>query len=311
MRMTKHMGGMAVAASAAVSIGLLGASPALADSATGNPLGAVTSATPATANSAATVTTKETGENAISATVAGADVTVPVDPSSEISLGTSAGRLAVSLPFAAQADDATAEKQGVVSYDNNNGSTSVPIVTEDGSLQINTVISAATAPQRYSYNLTIPDGGQIVQAGDGYFIVNAESNPVAYVSAPWAKDANGADVPTHYELRGNRLTQVVDFTPAAAFPVVADPRFAWYGVLPSVQLTRSETKTATTLTGMATVCGWVGRFTSSAGAAVCGLNAASIIVNTQRIYFSERRCAQLLIGPGVIGTIGYAGGYCR
>ncbi|NUU07687.1 hypothetical protein [Leifsonia sp. C5G2] len=309
--MKKYMGGIALAASAALTMGLLGASRALADTATDDPLGAVTSATPSTANNAATVTTKETGENAISATVAGADVTVPIDPSSGISLGTSAGDLTVSLPFAAKADDAAAEKKGVVSYDNNNGSTTVPVVTKDGSLQVNAVISAATAPKRYTYDLTLPAGGQIVQAGEGYFIVNAESNAVAYVSAPWAKDANGAQVPTHYELSGSTLTQVVDFTSTTAFPVVADPQFAWHGILPSVKLTRAETKTATTLTGMATVCGWVGRYTSAAGAALCGLNAASIIVNTQRIYFNEKRCAQLLVGPGVIGTIGYSGGYCK
>ena len=44
---------------------------------------------------------------------------------------------------------------------------------------------------RMKKHMTIPEGGQIVQAGEGYFIVNAECNPVAYVSSPWAKDANG------------------------------------------------------------------------------------------------------------------------
>lgn len=311
MQMKKYIGGIAVSAFAVVTIGLLGAPPALAGTASDDPLGVVTSATPETANNAAPVTTKDAGENAISATVAGVEVTVPVDPSSGISLGTRAGDLAVSLPFAAKAGYATAEKEGVVSYDNNNDSTSVPIVTKAGSLQINTVVSAVTAPKRYGYSIALPEGGQIVQAGDGYFIVNGEGSPVTYISAPWAKDANGAAVPTHYELSGTTLTQVVDFDSTTAFPVVADPQFVWYGILPSVQLTRSETKTATTLTGMATVCGWVGRFTGAAGAALCGLNAASIIVNTQRIYFNEKRCAQLLVGPGVITTIGYSGGYCK
>jgi hypothetical protein len=80
--------------------------------------------------------------------------------------------------------------------------------------------------------------------------------------------------------------------------------------MPSVKLNRAETKTATTATGMATVCGWVTRYTIYVGGAVCGANAASIIYNSQRIYFTEKRCAQLLIAPGVIGTIGYSGGYC-
>ncbi|AAT89436.1 hypothetical protein ATY41_09245 [Leifsonia xyli subsp. xyli] len=228
MHVKKYLGGTAIATSAILAFGLLGASPALADTASDDVLGAVTSATPNTANNAAPVTTRASGENAIDASVSGADISVPVDPAEGITLDTTAGGLSVALPFASDAENAIVEKKGVVSYDNNNGSTSVPVVTKDGSLQINTVISTADAPKRHSYDLTIPDNGQIVQAGEGYFIVNADSDPVAYIAAPWAKDANGAPVPTHYELSGTTLTQVIDFTRAAAFPVVADPQFAWY-----------------------------------------------------------------------------------
>jgi hypothetical protein len=311
MKLTNRSGVTAVAAVTAMTMAILGGAPAVADTGPVDPLGAVSRATPGTVANAVPVTPTETGVTAMDARVAGADVTVPVDPSAAISLDTSSGTLAIALPFASRADDATAERGGVVSYDNNNGSTSVPVITRDGSLQINTVIAAASAPARYSYGLTMPAGGRIIPAGEGYFIVNADADPVTYVSAPWAKDANGAAVSTRYELNGTTLTQVVEFSPTTAFPVVADPQFVWYSLLPSVQLTRAETKTATTLTGMATVCGWVTRLTGYAGGALCGLNAASIIVNTQRIYYSEKRCAQLLIGPGVISTIGYSGGYCR
>ncbi|AGW41755.1 hypothetical protein O159_17120 [Leifsonia xyli subsp. cynodontis DSM 46306] len=305
------MGAAAIAASTIVTLGLLTPGTAVADTGAPDPLEAVVASTPSTANNAADVTTKSTGKNAISATVSGADISVPVDPAARISLDTNAGRLSVALPFVQKAQNATVEKNGIVSYNNSNGSTSVPVVTKDGSLQINTVISTVSAPKQYSYEFTIPDGGQIVQAGDGYFVLNSTNDPIAYIAAPWAKDANKNSVPTHYELTGTTLTQVIDLTNKTAFPVVADPQFVWYGVLPSVQFTRSETKTATALTGMATACGWVTRFTSYVGGALCGLNAASIIINTQRIYYREKRCAQLLIGPGVIGTIGYSGGYCK
>lgn len=311
MKVKNYLGGVAFVASVALSIGLLGGGPAMAVSKSDDPMGAVEAATPSTANNAALVSTTNAGENAIDATVAGADVVVPVDPASGIDLLTKSGSISVSLPYAGGADSAVVEKSGVVSYDNQNGSTSVPVVTKDGSVQINTVIATPSAPTRYSYDLTIPDGGQIVAADEAYFIVNADGESAAFIEAPWAKDANGASVPTHYELDGTTLTQVVDFSTTTAFPVVADPQFVWYSLLPSVQLTRSETKTATTLTGMATVCGWVTRLTGYAGGALCGLNSASIIVNTQRIYYSEGRCAQLLIGPGVISTIGYSGGYCK
>jgi hypothetical protein len=96
------------------------------------------------------------------------------------------------------------------------------VVTNDGSLQVNTVIANAEAPIRYDYGLTIPEGGRIVPAGEAFFVLNADGEPVTVIKAPWAKDANGEDVPTHFELDGTTLTQVVEFSSASAFPVVAD-----------------------------------------------------------------------------------------
>ena len=42
---------------------------------------------------------------------------------------------------------------------------------------------------------------------------------------PWAKDANGQDVPTHYEIDGTIVTQIVEHKgDDVAYPVVADPK---------------------------------------------------------------------------------------
>lgn len=51
---------------------------------------------------------------------------------------------------------------------------------------------------------------------------------IATISAPWAVDAQGKPVPTHYELQGNKLTQVVDATKDTTFPVTADPAWWWW-----------------------------------------------------------------------------------
>jgi hypothetical protein len=311
MRLKKQLGGIAaLVGSAVIAVGLLGASPAFADTPEADTLGSVTEATPDTANNAAQVPTKETGTNAIEAKISDAKVVIPVQPELGISVGTSAGTVAISLPFAQEAESAKAEKNGVVSYDNNNGSTSVPVVTSNGALQINTVIKDASAPSRYSYDLTIPEGGQIVPVGRGYFVVNADNAPVTFIAEPWAKDANGSAVPTHYELNGTTLTQVVEQNSTAAYPIIADPAFVWEMGLPSLKLNRSETKTATTMTGMATVCGMVTRYTGYVGGALCGANAGSILVNSQRAY-NAGKCEQLLIGPGVIGSLAYSGGNCK
>lgn len=74
--------------------------------------------------------------------------------------------------------------------------------------------------------------------------------------------------------------------------------------------TQSLGDQATTMTGMATVCGWVGRYTGYIGGVLCGANAVSIIINSQRAY-NAGKCEELLIGPGVIGSLAYSGGYCK
>lgn len=161
----------------------------------------------------------------------GLSVTVPTDAVDGIQLtGGDASALTVGLPFARTASDA-AESQvaGVVVYDNNNGSSTVPVI-RDGGVQINTVIDNAGAPKRYDYPMGLPWGQNLQMNADGSVIAAGVEGAVsAYVEAPWAKDANGNPVPTHYEINGSTLTQVIDFTANTAFPVVADPKvtFGW------------------------------------------------------------------------------------
>lgn len=89
-----------------------------------------------------------------------------------------------------------------------------------------TVIADATALNRYSYDLGLPAGASATAADDGSITVQAASGEaIGYIAAPWATNANGASVPTRYELQGNTLTQTVDHD-GAAHPVTADP---WLG----------------------------------------------------------------------------------
>ncbi|MGO4594407.1 hypothetical protein AB4Z18_11365 [Leifsonia sp. 2TAF2] len=225
--------------------------------------------------------------------------------------------MTIGLPSASTSADATPLRPGVVSYDSKNGSTIVPIVERSGTMQLNTVIAHGRAPSRYSYPLTVPKGQSLALAPDGAAYVSGAGKVSAYFPEPWAKDANGRDVPTHFEIKGNTLTQVVDLASASAFPVVADPQFAWHLLLPSVKTNRSETKQ---LTGIgagpagvgaaAKACSAVVKVAGAVGATLCGLNVVSIMFNASKAWY-DGKCAQLLIGPGVIGTIPYKDGYCR
>ncbi len=171
--------------------------------------------------------TRSDSDTAAAATVEGGTVQVPVDPADGLSLGNS---VQIGLPFAHHASDATdAQIPGVVAYDNKNGSTTVPLIKADGTLQINTVIKKASAPQRYDYPIDVPDGASLTRDANGTVaVVTADGSPLRVFGEAWAKDANGQDVPTHYEVRGNTLTQVVDVTEHTAFPVVADPTTGVY-----------------------------------------------------------------------------------
>lgn len=155
-------------------------------------------------------------------------VSVPVDASDGASLRTNDQELTVSLPFADQATEATVTESGVATFDNNNASTTTPVVRDDGTLQILTVIDDATAPARYDYELSVPAGGTMAIREDGVVILTDSDDGFAGTVAPaWAKDAAGAPVATHYEINGNTLTQVVEHGAGTQYPVVADP---WLGI---------------------------------------------------------------------------------
>jgi hypothetical protein len=143
----------------AIAVAGVGSVPAVAE--TDDTFGAVAVATPETVADAANVPTTSVGENAIDATVSGLDVTVPVNAADGISVTGETRTVSIGLPFASKSEEAVVEHQGVVSYDNNNGSTTLPIVQNDGSVQINTIIDNESAPTEYAYPVSVPFGGKL------------------------------------------------------------------------------------------------------------------------------------------------------
>jgi len=154
---------------------------------------------------------------------------LPVDAADGIEIdGGGEQVVTIGLPNADTAAPAEDEATGIVSYDNGDGSTTVPIAKSDGSVQITTVIEGSEAPQVYEYELELPAGATLQQDQEGFVsIVSADGEFLGGVAAAWATDATGADVATHYEIADGTLTQVVEHGPAAEYPVVADP---WVGV---------------------------------------------------------------------------------
>lgn len=96
-------------------------------------------------------------------------------------------------------------------------------------------IDDPSAPQSYEFSFDLAPGWWLSADGSGgVAILDRRGNQVGQVAAPWAIDANGVSVPTHYELDGKVLVQKVDHI-GAAHPVLADPSitlgsnvYVWY-----------------------------------------------------------------------------------
>lgn len=158
---------------------------------------------------------------AASVTADSTTITVPANPEDGIQI-TDDSTVTVGLPFA---EDATAAviDEGVLVYDNGNGSVTAPVLKEEGAVQITTVINAPTAPQRYEYPIEIPAGGSAEFIENTLSVLNADGSLALGIAPPWATDADGVAVPTHFEYANQVLTQVVDHGDSYTYPIVADP----------------------------------------------------------------------------------------
>jgi hypothetical protein len=91
-----------------------------------------------------------------------------------------------------------------------------------GGVRLLSVLKDA-ATNTTTYDVSLPRGAEMQLDNIGGVVVREHGTTTSRFSAPWAIDAAGRSLPTHYTLSGNALTQVVD-TRDATFPVVADPK---------------------------------------------------------------------------------------
>lgn len=78
---------------------------------------------------------------------------------------------------------------------------------------------------RTSYDLTLPEGVELVPADGGYDLVAAgdvANLVLGTIEEPWAVDADGRDVATSYEVDGGQLVQHIHGE--VTYPVVVDPK---------------------------------------------------------------------------------------
>jgi hypothetical protein len=158
-----------------------------------------------------------------------AAIEIPLNPTDRVQITSRNGStISVGLPFSKSAKAALAIADGALVFDNQNGSDTAVLAKTDGSLQIATVLTTQDAPTNYSYDLTLPAGVKVTVNSDGGVVfLGANGRYLGGVAPAWARDARGANIPTHYELSGSTLIQVVEHKNLPyAYPIVADP---WFG----------------------------------------------------------------------------------
>ncbi|ARF74393.1 hypothetical protein ACPEIF_15710 [Streptomyces sp. NPDC012600] len=137
---------------------------------------------------------------------------------------------------------------GTTVYTDAAASTDIAVqLTADGGARALTSLKDANAPAQQRYELNLPAGTQAVANETGGFDLVRRSDSdgpdvaIGAIDAPWAKDANGKDVPTSYKLNGSTLIQDVEINKDTAFPVVADPKVST-GWFLYVKFSKSEVK---------------------------------------------------------------------
>lgn len=232
---------------------------------------------------------------------------VSIDPSDgsatvELSGGASAE---IALPFADVEPAGRLDANTALFVDEETDTTAAvqPLLT-NGVRMLLTMGSDAS-PTRYEFDLGAdapvvlslgPDGGVQISDRDG--------GDLGVVAAPWAQDANGAPVPTHYEIEGTHLVQVVEHQ-GAAHPVVADPSYqgdCGY-VTCTVRFNRAKTleasKTAQFLSLIGTACSALG----PAAGVPCGLaaTAEALYISYQAgEYYDDGDCLKIKVSPGAV-----------
>ena len=234
-----RIGMVAATAAFLVAVGTLTAIPANADD------------TPSTAEVTATVT--DAVSNAVDQGLADPVATTPLhqsqpgivstntstpvdvatDPASPIvSLrnGTG-GAIGIGLPVAASSDPGQPAADGSVVFTDATPGVDVTVqALAGGGVRALTTINTADASQDLVYPLALPNGdtAQVNDTGGVDFVRPMADTGGATVidggiSAAWAVDANGNEVPTTYEVTGDAVVQHVDPAADAAYPITADP----------------------------------------------------------------------------------------
>lgn len=179
-----------------------------------------------------------TGDSAAVAATSAGTVEIPASSHGEIAIGEGAGTVEISLPDVVSAAGELDASGETVVYSEADAPADLAVQATEGGARALVSIKDASAPHRYAFGVDGPEGSRLMSAaeflgaeydtGEVLLLAADGTTLLGTFDAPWATDANGAPVPTHYEVAAGEVVQVVDFTEDTAFPVVADP--SWWEI---------------------------------------------------------------------------------
>ncbi len=160
------------------------------------------------------------------------DITLPVRGDDLVTLDNGKDKISFLLPSEAADNEGRQTSNGtIVYYGDENAQISMQTY-EAGYVRSLISIDNADASHSYSYEFDLDQGSKLVssdkydsiaESSGSVFIVDGNNDIIGLIGAPWAVDANGDEVETHFEIEENVLMQVVEFDENTAFPVIADP----------------------------------------------------------------------------------------
>ncbi|WGD37587.1 hypothetical protein [Lysinibacter sp. HNR] len=242
----------------------------------------------------------------------GSEVNIPSDPTDPLQLtGGDETKLNIILPQNLGLQSGQVASDGTVVYKSSDSQVDAAIqAMHNGSVRVQTVINTPSAAHEFSY--AIGEEFQLVFSEDGSLWavgLNAAGDFTAFsVGDAWARDANGREVETRYEIRGDALVQVVIPTRDTVYPVVADPQWNWYAAAWGAKFNRAETKGLAAAGGATGICGALAKF-SPPLAGACGA-AGAYFFTQANIAQSAKKCLFISIVPVPLAMV-YKDGDCR
>lgn len=155
-----------------------------------------------------------------------AEVDVPTSGGRKVVAPGVGGVVTIDTPAKGRGDVADDELTRVYSGQHDDSRVAVQ-PTADG-VRAAIAIDSADAPERYPFELGGDAERLVLDEQDGsVWVFGNGKEPLGRFESPWAYDAAGRTVPTHYEVSGTTLTQVVEHKAGDfSYGITADPKWS-------------------------------------------------------------------------------------